>query len=399
MLSLGAAIGLYSRATQIKSAVDEIGSWLRYLSSQEGYKVRVLLERLQRRMDALQQPLSFCLMWCHDKGSCVSDVVFQARDVLQQAEAFIVSSNNEAREKLVKTGSANVGGSAAAAASGSSGSGAASSSASTALSAYLDGMVVKLEAFLVELEFAMSALNLALNVINASRGYQQMNDKISNSALLRASGRIRDMHNMSGDLTFDCGMLLQRNFSSKGANETPQWTKAYDEAALKVFHNLTKNSYELHLDRLTPLPVDETPLVSGSSSSRMKFDLDSSVAFVFTNCQELEITSFEEDEKSGLAQTSVDKGGAVFSWIDKSQGTRQFGFVLSNRGSVRDESWSSSFSTGDFRPVDVAYTIQLCIYENLKAAGTDKRSSVPFHVKASDEELWALFSSKSINHS
>lgn len=353
MLAVSTAYGVYSRATQVKNAINEIGVWLRYLSPADESRVRALLTRLERRLCAVEQPLSVCVLWCRDKGSAVSDIVHQVYSLVRQVEKFVISWGSE-----------------------SSGVATQESRAKDA-----EKLVTRISGFLNELEFGISALNLALSIVQvqSSRG-ESTSSSFSSSALLRASGRVREMHGVGGDVALLQGVLYSK---------TSTWNLVLQECAFKIHHNSHRHLFELHIDSSAAISSD-API--NECSQHIKFELCQEMRLVMTGVKDFGVDfplEFNEDQRIS------------FSWIqlDENQTQTQFVFVMHgglfcDEDGETDEALLTSFTNGQFRPLDVAYTAQLCIFENIKSLRRDGRTlSLPFHILASDEELQALLNS------
>ena len=96
---------LYERARALTGAASHISSWISLLLSDVDGEVRVLLEQLVQRVDALTPALTFALGWSSDKGSAVSDVVFAAKSQLFRVEQFIHQcTKQKGQVKLIDRG-------------------------------------------------------------------------------------------------------------------------------------------------------------------------------------------------------------------------------------------------------------------------------------------------------
>ena len=96
---------LYERARALTGAASHISSWISLLLSDVDSEVRVLLEQLVQRVDALTPALTFALSWSSDKGSAVSDVVLSAKSQLFRVEQFIHQcTKQKGQVKLIDRG-------------------------------------------------------------------------------------------------------------------------------------------------------------------------------------------------------------------------------------------------------------------------------------------------------
>ena len=165
---------IYERARALTGAASHIGSWISLLLTDVDGEVRQLLEQLVHRVDALTPALHYALAWSSDKGSAVSDVVFQAKAELFRVEQFIaMCGRQQGQVKLLDR----------------------------------EWLIRHLHLHLRELEFSLSAVNLAVSLINASRPTQPQAAVLSTSALLRASDRLHSMTDTAGDVTCSFGAL------------------------------------------------------------------------------------------------------------------------------------------------------------------------------------------------
>ena len=165
---------IYERARALTGAASHIGSWISLLLTDVDGEVRQLLEQLVHRVDALTPALHFALAWSSDKGSAVSDVVFQAKAELFRVEQFIaLCGRQQGQVKLLDR----------------------------------EWLIRHLHLHLRELEFSISAVNLAVSLVNASRPTQPSAAVLSTSALLRASDRLHSMTDTAGDVTCSYGAL------------------------------------------------------------------------------------------------------------------------------------------------------------------------------------------------
>jgi hypothetical protein len=178
-----------------------LGVFLRDLTSVNEQRVRRVLKKLEDRSDALEQPLGFCLVWCFDKGSAVADSVHQARSLLVAVERFLT----DLATKSSATIESSIG------------------LKRSLLDSDFDSetVIAQGEEFLKELEYAVNALNLALSIVSASKSLQDMTKSsfrgapLSYSSLLRASGRLVEMKDKGGHLTFNVGRLFEANVSEE----------------------------------------------------------------------------------------------------------------------------------------------------------------------------------------
>lgn len=228
--ALSSGITIYSRANQIKDVVNDIGGWLRSKSPEEEKRVRSNLEKLGRRLDALSQPLQFCMSWCQDKGSCISDSVYQAKRIQGEIDDFI--QNLKGITKVSDH----------------------------------DKVYEMINEHIRELDFAFNSLNLSLNVIIASRtsipngssvvpqsGSGEF--KISPSSLLCASSRIRDMYEIGGDVCIASGLYLTRKTVQNERLTPGPWKKVSSSAFLNVVHNYRECKYYIRISN-PPLGLD-----------------------------------------------------------------------------------------------------------------------------------------------
>jgi len=92
MISIGAtALTFLDRATKVTGMATNIKSWVKDMLPTQHKEVRLLLERLCCRIDAITRPLQYCWLWATDKESCVSDTVYHCRKTLLRVEKFISS--------------------------------------------------------------------------------------------------------------------------------------------------------------------------------------------------------------------------------------------------------------------------------------------------------------------
>ena len=148
---------------------------------------------IHRRMECLIGPLNFCVMWSQDKDSCISPVIQQAYELVQNVTDFLDKVKFTADELDPFT-------------------------------RILDkDSSVKVDYFLRELEFACASITMAVSI---SREFSHcQSNYISPSALLKASRRVSEMSCRSGDL-----------FAVKGAlyRKDDPWVLVSTDCVLKV---------------------------------------------------------------------------------------------------------------------------------------------------------------------
>ena len=96
---------LYERARALTGAASHIGGWISLLLGDVDSEVRVLLEQLLHRVDALTPALTYTLAWASDKGSAVNEVVFTAKSNIFRIEQFIHTvTKQKGQIKLIDRG-------------------------------------------------------------------------------------------------------------------------------------------------------------------------------------------------------------------------------------------------------------------------------------------------------
>mmetsp|Transcript_12128 Transcript_12128/g.18101 ORF Transcript_12128/g.18101 Transcript_12128/m.18101 type:complete len:448 (+) Transcript_12128:119-1462(+) len=276
MISIGAtALTFIEKAGKVKGLATKVKSWVRDMLPTQDKDVRVLLERLCCRVDAMVRPMRFCWLWAADKESCVSDTVYHCRRTLLQVESFI---------RALATGEGKP-------------------PKST------DLIIVALKDHLKELDFCVQSLSLAIQIVTSCKSYHPLHQPtkkpfhISPSCLLQASTRLAEMHDTGGDVVTAAGTLLRRS-----PTEGAVWEVAVRRAAWKVHHDRKTRRYSMVVLDHTPATTDikgndrvATSEINGSSleqslnqsrgkvdmkngstegTSRMQtFDLDGSIKF------------------------------------------------------------------------------------------------------------------------
>jgi hypothetical protein len=386
------------------------------------------LERLGRRVDSVVQPLSVCMLWCHNKGSALSDMVFQARTTLEQVEQFLETC--------------------------------AHADQSTQTKPYTDAeMIERLKECLDDISFVLQSLTMAMTTLSMLQQSSNVIAPTSPSALMRASNRLREMYGQGGDVLIVTGKLFKQHCrrmestaappdvvlgdgnddsaasrpasstsdsnwesidyptlynstapnaslvddikfahataaaaaaATVGATSSPvhvhepkaqhssltdtTWELVFQSAALKLHSSPSKRLYELHIDSLDSK--------QSGAAQMTRFVLTERLGWHTTTAKQL-----------GLATNTTSIASSV--WRD------DFAMVWHHEESNCDYAFvlDSVQSDVELRPIDVSYVVKLAHYDNDQiSAHKDDNSvssslSAPPHVYASDEELWALLRS------
>ncbi len=409
MLSIGAsALALLDRASKVRGIADQIKGWVSGVVPSQKREVRVLLERLCRRVQALAQPLQFCWLWSQNKGSSVSESVYHGRRLLCQVDAF-VREWAEAEKKR--------------------GRGQADAQAT----------VTQLREFLSELDFCVNTLCLSMHIVNAAALQQRERDAaVSPASLLRASRRVCEMHGSGGDVVVIEGWLFERRLDGNpdakvqdakvqdakaedaqiggDAKAGPRpiapapspWTPAFGGrvSVMRVVRDARRQRYQLRVDMAPEVraaagddgdvakPDVESPngviAVDISSSIGLRLESSDSMPQVVQR-GEIAVAPGGPGWAEGAgpaAAVEINKYG--FRWDVKMAGK-----CLGEKVFVVHDSKRSHMT-----PIDIFYVAKLCQYENDASADRHQaaavaragaRSSQPLHMAASDEELVVLF--------
>lgn len=122
---------------------------------QQDSKTRYMLESLANRVEAIAQPLNYCILWAEDKGTCTSNVIFQARKEVEKVEHFVrecalkVQAKQSIGEQTSTTES--------------------------------------IKHYIAELDFAISSVTLAVSVINSSQQCSSSTSSAEASSLFSSS--------------------------------------------------------------------------------------------------------------------------------------------------------------------------------------------------------------------
>ena len=216
---------LYERARALTGAASHIRGWIALLLADVDGEVRLLLEQLVHRVDALTPALSYALAWASDKGSAVADVVFTAKEALFRIETFIEAcALQQGQVALLDR----------------------------------DWLIRHLQQHLRELDFSIASVTLAVSLVTASRPSQPQCAVLSASALLRASERLQSMHDTGGDVTLSFGALYALRQRSGAAPDG-----AGDDGDDGIERTAEPRSTELHMPELrSRVPLDASAFLT-----------------------------------------------------------------------------------------------------------------------------------------
>jgi len=276
MISIGAtALTLFDKARKVSGLATHIKTWVRDMLPTQRKDVRILLERLCCRVDAMSRPMHYCWLWASDKDSCISDIVFHCRRALFSVDTFITELANAKQNSQ--------------------------------LSKDPDKVVVALRDHLNELDFCVQSLSLALQIITSSHNGapsirpptpSSHTSSISPSCLLQASQRVLEMFDTGGDVVTAGGTLYQRK------PDATRWSKMLRSAVWKIHHDLKSHSYSIVVNDISPAPSGEestTPNSAhahsssasktrpGKGAGAMTFALEPSLGFRRLAVDELEV--------------------------------------------------------------------------------------------------------------
>lgn len=344
------------------------------------------IQSVHRRVECLIEPLNFCVLWTKDKDSCILPILQYSSDLVQAVSEFLDRAKFTSHD-------------------------------SDPFTRVLDPeSSARVDYFLRELDFACSSVSLALSVTKSlDSTLPRSAQGVSSSALLKASARITEMLNRSGDLCAVSGSLMRRSAS--------KWNEVSASAILKISHYNTLDPYEApylvrvsfgttdsglnfpiqtalslnvsslaSLGLINSLPVDSLALTwtyfgAPDESNRRLIHRNPSGALDTTS---LSMDSSDED-------TIVVRGHAE---VPRTLRARISSTHISGAESEAEYAFLYNFSSTSLSPLDVVYIARLCVLESLcrPSCGNDSTTlSSPksvihsaLHLEASDETLTAL---------
>ena len=335
------------------------------------------LVSVHKRVECLIQPLNFCVVWSKDKDSCIRPIIQYAFDLVQSVTEFIdkikfTTDELDPFTRVLDTESSK-----------------------------------RVDHVLKELEFASNSVSLAVSItrVFSFQGARH----ISPSALLKASTRIREMANQSGDLFAISGILYKRTPSSSS------WETVDESSVLKLsqfksidpfdspflirvstlnfpiltalsFQASTIKSLNLPISSLVDSPVvtwkfSEADATAGPGNRRLLHRNPSGEA----ELSQLSLDS--SDEEAIVVHGPADVPAALRARISSTH--------IAGPDSAAE--YAFSYASSSTSCIDLVYIARLCILEairpppgSLESLSSPKCSSQPFHVEASDETITAL---------
>mmetsp|Transcript_317 Transcript_317/g.450 ORF Transcript_317/g.450 Transcript_317/m.450 type:complete len:756 (+) Transcript_317:296-2563(+) len=250
MISIGAtALTFLDKATKVTGLASNIKSWVKDMLPTQHKEVRLLLERLCCRVDAITRPMQYCWLWASDKESCVSDTVYHCRKTLLRVEEFVsglVHSRNGAAGGKTRN---------------------------------VERTLRDLRDHLRDLDFCVQSLSLSLHIVSTTQQQQfhpynaqfgisnhqhQINLtqppqplSISPSCLLKASSRLSEMHTTGGDVATASGTLFRRVPAGlthdHDSSASSSWDVYIKSAVWCVHHDLKMHKYSLVIQDCSPI--------------------------------------------------------------------------------------------------------------------------------------------------
>ena len=336
---------------------------------------------VHKRLECLIEPLNFCVLWVRDKDSCISSILQYSSDLVQSVLEFLdkvkfTTDDVDPFTRILDPESSS-----------------------------------KVDYFLRELEFTCTSISLAVSIAKSfSVSSSGSGRVISPSALLKASSRITDMVNRSGDLCTLSGALYKR--FPGGC-----WSDPASDATLKV------SQYKA-ID-----PSDCAYLIRISfRGESVNFPIQTALSFKVCSCMELGLTGFSSSDSLAIAWSYKaapgrllhrNPSGALDSTalsLDSSdedtlvvRGAAEVPRALRARissthitGSESEAEYAFVYTTlsSSLSPLDVVYIARLCVLESMRKCSSNETTALPsprsvsqhdaLHLDASDETLTAL---------
>ena len=370
---------------QINSKVATILQPHKGLRVSEGDRRRLVA--IHKRVECLVQPLNFCVVWAKEKDSCIHPILQYAYDLLHSVTDFLdkVKFTTEELDPFTRV---------------------------------LDTESSKrVDHFLRELEFASNSVSLAVSV---TRMFSTNNGgQISPSALLKASARIREMANQSGDLFAISGTLYKRSVSSD------RWDRVDEQAVLKLsqFKSIDPmdSPYLIRVSNLNfPIQTALSFHVTGSKSLNLPINSIIDSLVISWQFSEADVASSPlkrrllhrnpsgeiDPELSQLSLDSSDEEAIVVHGpadIPCPLRPRVSSTQISGPDSVAE--YAFSHASSGMSCIDLVYIARLCVLEAIRQPSFFPRSQrnpnespaspksalhLPLHFEASDETLMAL---------
>ena len=350
------------------------------LQPHKGLKIsdpdRRRLVAVHRRVECLIHPLNFCVLWAKDQDSCVQPMIHYAYELLQSVTDFLDRVKFTADEVDPFT-------------------------------RVLDQeSSQKVDYFLRELEFATASVSLAVSIAKFSGSRCEGSGRsISPSALLKASARILEMSNRSGDLLAVCGTLFHRT-----GNE---WVQQAGESTMKVSH----------VRSIDPMDSPYLIRLGLGSGENVNFSIQTSLAFQVSSVKSVGLPIigpidspviiwkvFDSNKKRILHRNPSGDFEPTELLIDSSdedtflvRGATEVASSLKPRVSSTQITGTKGeyafiIKSSNLSPLDVVYIARLCVLEAIRTPSqSDASVSSPrptvyhaLHLETSDEALTAL---------
>jgi hypothetical protein len=359
------------------------------LKPNKGLKIsdndRRRLVSLHRRVECLIEPLNFCIIWIKDRNSCILPIIQYSSDLVQSVSEFLdkvkfTADDMDPFTRVLEPESS-----------------------------------LKVDYFLRELDFACTSVSMAVSVAKSSQvDICAVGSQISPAALLRASTRICEMLNRSGDLCAISGTLFKRSEA--------KWHELSSGSILKI----------AQYKALDPLDAPYLIRVSyGSSDSGLTFPIQTGLSMFVTTVKSLDLpvispldsvalswkyTTSPEDsmrrllhrnpsgalDTTDLSMDSSDEDTFVVrgaAEIPRTLRARISSTHISGPDSEAEYSFLFNFSSSSLSPLDVVYIARLCVIESLRRNSANDSTTLssprsiiqsPLHLEESDEALIAL---------
>jgi hypothetical protein len=337
---------------------------------------------VHKRLECLIEPLNFCVLWVRDKDSCIFPILQYSSDLIESVIDFLdkVKFTTDDLDPFVRV---------------------------------LDPESrSKVDYFLRELDFACNSISVAVSIAKSfSINDASSTGRISPSALLKASTRITEMMNRSGDLCAFSGTLFQR---PPGGT----WTETSREATLKISQ----------FKAVDPSDCPYLIRVSWDSSS-LNFPIQTALSLRVSSCRDMQINLTSPTDSISLTWAYKASPGRLLHRnpsgaldptelsLDSSdedtlvvRGAAEVPRTLRARissthinGSETGSEFAFVYNTlsCSLSPLDVVYIARLCVLESMRRTSpisTDSTvvssprsvSQNALHLEASDETLSAL---------
>ena len=362
------------------------------LQPHKGLKVaesdRRRLVAIHKRVECLIQPLNFCVIWSKDRDSCIRATVQYAYDLVQSVTDFLdkVKFTTDELDPFIRV---------------------------------IDpDSSKKVDHFLKELEFACSSVGLAVSITRLLSSPDER--QVSPSALLKASMRIREMSNHSGDLFAISGTLYKRECASNA------WQSLDSQSVLKLtqFKSIdpSDSPYLIRVSShnfpiLTALSLQVStakslnlPLQSLIDSMVISWKFSEADASAGTGKRRLLHRNPSGELDPELSQLSLDSSDEEAILV---HGPADVPAVLRPRvssthisGTDSVAEYAFSYTSSAMSCIDLVYISRLCVLEALRqptppssmnnsnegcpASPRAAASSQPLHLEASDETITSL---------